>query len=116
MASDIGAVLSVVAADSDGLRHSVDIGLAVIGSVLGDPSIHRRSDGRRFVCGNSSGSSVSRLRSSSYGWYIYRLRIDGFRPNHGVGREIILRGLERDRRMRPARRASHQEGRKSTED
>ena len=115
MAADIGAVLSIVAADGDGLRDTIDIGLAVIGSVLGDPSIHRRSDGRRFVCGDSGGSSVSRPRRSNYGRYIYRLRIDGFRPNHGVGRKIILGDLERDSRMRPARRAPHQKSRKGAD-
>ena len=115
MATDIGAVLAVVAAHGDRLGDSVDVGLAVIGSVLGDPSIHGRRDGRRLICCDSGGSSVSRLRSSSYGRYIYRLRIDGFRPNHGVGREIILRGLERDRSMRPAGRTSHQERRKGAD-
>jgi hypothetical protein len=115
MASDIGAVLSGVAADGDGLGNSVDVRLAVIGSVLGDPSIHGRGDGRRFICYDNGGSSVSRLRRSSYGRYIYRLRIDGFRPNHGVGRKIILRGLERDRSMRPAGGAADQERRKGAE-
>jgi len=115
MAADIGAVLSVVAADSDGFRHSIDVGLSVIRSVLCDPSIDRRSDGRRLICGDSGGSSVSRLRGCSDGWHIYRFRIDGFRPNHGVGREIILRGLERDRSMRPAGGAADQESRKGAD-
>ena len=115
MASDIGAVLAVVAAHGDGLRHSVDVGLAVIGSVLGDPAIYGRSDGRRLICCDSGGSSVSRLRRSSYGWYIYRRRIDRFSPDHRVGREIILRGLKRDRRMRPAGGAADQENRKGAE-
>ena len=115
MAADIGAVLSVVAAHGYRLGDSVDVGLAVIGSVLGDPSIHGRSDGRRLICSDRGGSSVSRLRRSSYGRYIYRLRIDRFSPDHRVGREIILRGLKRDRSMRTAGGATDQERRKGAD-
>ena len=47
MAADIGAVIAVITADGDRLGDSVDVGLAVIGSVLGDRTVDRR----RLDCG-----------------------------------------------------------------
>lgn len=42
MAADIGAVLAVITAHGDRLGDSVDVGLAVIGSVLSDRTVDRR--------------------------------------------------------------------------
>ena len=42
MAADIGAVLAVITAHGDRLGDSVDVGLSVIGSVLGDRTVDRR--------------------------------------------------------------------------
>jgi len=46
---DIGNVLAVIAADGNRLGDSVDVGLTVFGSVLGDPTIYRRRNGRRLA-------------------------------------------------------------------
>lgn len=63
MAADIGTVFSVVAADGDGLRHTIDVGLAVIGSVLGDRTVDRR----RLDCGLVRGDRSAAIHGLRHG-------------------------------------------------
>jgi hypothetical protein len=60
MAADIGAVLTVIAAYSHGLGHSIDVGLTIVGSVLGDGPITWRKHDGWLVCG-ARGRRISRL-------------------------------------------------------
>jgi hypothetical protein len=60
MAADIGTVLSIVATDGDRLGHAIDVGLTIIGSVLGDGPITWRKHDGWLVCG-ARGRRISRL-------------------------------------------------------